>query len=191
MAAPLGPRFQDALAYAARLHAGQTRKQTDVPYVSHLLAVCATVLEDGGDEDEAIVALLHDAVEDQGGAPTLASIRDRFGPRVAAIVEGCSDTDETPKPPWRLRKEKYVAHLADPDTSSSVLRVSAADKLHNARSVLTERQVVGDRVWDRFNAGRDEQLWYYRSLVEILRNRFPGRMTDELADVVQRLGQSQ
>jgi (p)ppGpp synthase/HD superfamily hydrolase len=188
MAHPLGDRFDDALVYAARLHAEQLRKQTQVPYVSHLLAVCALVLEDGGDEDEAIAALLHDAVEDQGGAARLADIRDRYGDRVADIVDGCSDTDQSPKPPWRLRKEAYVAHLADPATSGSVLRVAAADKLHNARSVLAERHVVGDIVWDRFNAGRDEQLWYYRAVVEVLRTRFPGRLTDELADVVQRLG---
>ena len=190
MTPPLGPRFDDALVYASQLHAAQVRKQTAVPYVSHLLAVCGLVLEDGGDEDEAIAALLHDAVEDQGGAPRLAEIRARFGPRVAEIVDGCSDTDQVPKPPWRLRKEAYVAHLADPATSESVLRVSAADKLHNARSVLAERRVLGDVVWDRFNAGRDEQLWYYRAVVEVLRTRFPGRLTDELADVVQRLGQS-
>lgn len=189
MTPPLGPRFEDALVYASRLHREQLRKQTAVPYVSHLLAVCGLVLEDGGDEDEAIAALLHDAVEDQGGAPRLEEIRARFGPRVAEIVEGCSDTDQVPKPPWRLRKEAYLAHLADAATSESVLRVSAADKLHNARSVLTERHVIGEEVWERFNAGRDEQLWYYRAIVEVLRNRFPGRLTDELADVVQRLGQ--
>jgi (p)ppGpp synthase/HD superfamily hydrolase len=191
MAHPLGDRFDDALTYAARLHRAQTRKQSGIPYVSHLLSVAALVLEDGGDEDETIAALLHDAVEDQGGAARLAEIRDRYGERVAAIVAGCSDTDQQPKPPWRQRKEAYLRHLADPATPESVLRVSAADKLHNARSVLSDRHEVGEVVWDRFNAGRDEQLWYYRSLVEILRNRFPGRMTDELADVVQRLGQSQ
>ena len=186
---PLGPRFEDALAYAARVHADHTRKQSGVPYVSHLLSVCALVLEDGGDEDEAVAALLHDAVEDRGGAERLADIERRFGPRVAAIVDACSDTDQDPKPPWRQRKEAYLRHLAEPDTPVSVLRVATADKLHNARSVLADRLEVGDAVWDRFNAGRDDQLWYYRSLVEILRNRFPGRMTDELADAVQRLGQ--
>ncbi|MDQ1372798.1 MAG: hypothetical protein QOJ09_136 [Actinomycetota bacterium] len=189
MDALLGQRFQAALVDAARLHREQVRKQTQVPYVSHLLAVCALVLEDGGDEDEAIAALLHDAVEDQGGAATLEHIANTYGRQVAAIVAGCSDTDETPKPPWRLRKEAFVARLADPATSPSVLRVVAADKLHNARSVLAERQVLGDLIWDRFNAGRDEQLWYYRAVVEVLRTRFPGRLTDELADVVQRLGQ--
>ncbi|MEY2568529.1 MAG: hypothetical protein QOE35_3058 [Actinomycetota bacterium] len=189
MDALLGQRFQAALVDAARLHRDQVRKQTQVPYVSHLLAVCALVLEDGGDENEAIAALLHDAVEDQGGAAVLEHIDDLFGQEVATIVAGCSDTDQTPKPPWRLRKEAFIARLADPATSTSVLRVAAADKLHNARSVLAERQVIGDIVWDRFNAGKDEQLWYYRAVVEVLRTRFPGRLTDELADVVQRLGQ--
>ena len=125
MDAPLGQRFEAALVDAARLHRDQVRKTSQVPYVSHLLAVCALVLEDGGDEDEAIAALLHDAVEDQGGAATLAHIRDRFGDRVADIVDGCSDTDQTPKPPWRLRKEAYLAHLADPATSPSVLSLHA------------------------------------------------------------------
>jgi (p)ppGpp synthase/HD superfamily hydrolase len=189
MAHPLGDRFEDALTYAAHLHRSQTRKASGVPYVSHLLAVASLVIENGGDEDEAIAALLHDAVEDQGGRPRLEEIRGRYGDRIAAIVEGCSDTDQTPKPPWRLRKEAYLAHLADPATSESVLRVTAADKLHNARSVLADRGALGDLVWDRFNAGRDEQLWYYRAVVEVLRTRFPGRLTDELADVVQRLGQ--
>jgi (p)ppGpp synthase/HD superfamily hydrolase len=189
MAHPLGDRFDDALVYAADLHRDQVRKESRVPYVSHLLAVTSLVIEDGGDEDEAIAALLHDAVEDQGGAPRLEDIRRRYGDGVAAIVAGCSDTDQTPKPPWRLRKEAYLAHLADPATPASVLRVSAADKLHNARSVLADRRVLGDLVWDRFNAGREEQLWYYRAVVEVMRTRFPGRLTDELADVVQRLGQ--
>jgi (p)ppGpp synthase/HD superfamily hydrolase len=184
---PLGARFEAALVEAARLHADQVRKQTNVPYVSHLLAVCGLVLEDGGDEDEAIAALLHDAVEDQGGAPTLQRIREAFGDRVADIVDGCSDTDQTPKPPWRARKEAYLAHLADPATTPSVLRVSAADKLHNARSVLSDRRDAGDAVWDRFNAGKDDQLWYYRSLVEIFRRRMPGGLTEQLADAVEEL----
>ena len=187
MTPPLGPRFEDALVYAAQLHGEQVRKQTEVPYVSHLLAVCGLVLEDGGDEDEAIAALLHDAVEDQGGAPTLAVIRDRFGDRVADIVDGCSDTDQTPKPPWRERKEAYLAHLADPATTPSMLRVSAADKLHNARSVAADRRDAGEAVWERFNAGRDEQLWYYRSLVAVLQQRLPGRLTAQLADAVEAL----
>lgn len=182
---PLGQRFQAALMDAFRLHRGQIRKQSGVPYVAHLLAVCALVLEDGGDEDEAIAALLHDAVEDQGGAPTLRHIQELYGDRAAAIVEGCTDTDQSPKPPWRARKEAFIARLRDADPS--VLRVVAADKLHNARSVLADRAVVGDAVWDVFSAGRDEQLWYYGSIVKILQERFPGRLTDELASVVAQL----
>jgi (p)ppGpp synthase/HD superfamily hydrolase len=189
MAHPLGDRFDDALVYAARLHRTQVRKSSGVPYVSHLLAVASLVLEEGGDEDEAIAALLHDAVEDQGGRPRLEEIRGHFGDRVAEIVEGCSDTDQQPKPPWRLRKEAFIARLGDPATSESVLRVAAADKLHNARSVLADRRSLGDAVWDRFNAERDEQLWYYRAVVEVLRTRLPSRLTDELGDVVQWLGQ--
>ena len=107
----LSARFEDALAYAAHLHAGQPRKDTAIPYVAHLLAVCSLVLEDGGDEDEAIAALLHDGPEDAGGHETLEEIRRRFGDRVADIVADCSDTFETPKPPWRERKEAYLAHL--------------------------------------------------------------------------------
>jgi GTP pyrophosphokinase len=185
----LGERFDDALAYAARVHREQLRKASGVPYVSHLLGVCSLVLEDGGDEDEAIAALLHDAVEDQGGAPRLEEIRQRYGPRVAMIVDGCSDTDVVPKPPWRARKEAYIAHLADPATDASVLRISAADKLHNARSVIADRRVVGDEIWSRFNAPRDEQLWYYRAVLDILEKRLPGRLASELATAVEELRQ--
>ena len=183
----LGPRFSQALGWAAELHRDQTRKGTTVPYVSHLLAVTALVLEHGADEDEAIAALLHDAVEDQGGASTLAEIRRRFGDRVAGIVAAVSDTDMVPKPPWRERKEGYLHHLADATTTTSALLVSAADKLHNARSILTDLTADGDQIWTRFNAGPDEQLWYYHSLVDILSSRLPGELTDELARVVAEL----
>jgi (p)ppGpp synthase/HD superfamily hydrolase len=183
----LSARFADALAWAAELHCDQTRKGTAIPYISHLLAVTALVLEHGADEDEAIAALLHDAVEDQGGVPTLAEIRRRFGDRVADIVDVVSDTDVVPKPPWRERKEGYLHHLADPTTPTSALLVSAADKLHNARSILTDLQAEGDQIWSRFNAGPEEQLWYYRSLVDILSSRLPGPLTDELASVVGEL----
>ena len=133
----LSPCFDDALVFASRLHAGQLRKGTPVPYVAHLLAVTATVLEHGGDEDEAIAALLHDAVEDQGGAATRAKIRRRFGENVAAIVDGCTDADTIPKPPWQQRKEAYLAHLVG-ETSPSVRLVSSADKLHNVRSIIAD-----------------------------------------------------
>ncbi len=131
---PLSPRFDEAVGLAADLHRAQVRKGTNVPYLAHLLAVAALVLEQGGDEDEAIASLLHDAVEDQGGQPTLIRIRERFGERVAAIVAACSDTDQQPKPPWRERKEAYIAHLGQPGLDPGVLRVSLANKLHNLRA---------------------------------------------------------
>ncbi len=164
---PLSSRFDDALVFANHLHRQQRRKGTQTPYVSHLLGVCALVLEAGGDEDEAIGALLHDAVEDQGGLPTLADIGAKFGARVAAIVEGCTDADEVPKPPWRERKEAYLAHL--PSADASVLRVSIADKIYNAHSIANDLYKVGDEVWKRFAGGKTGTLWYYRALVTAYR----------------------
>lgn len=158
----LGSRFHDALVYAAQLHVAQWRKGSGAPYVAHLLGVASIVLEHGGNEDEAIGALLHDAVEDQGGRPRLAEIRERFGPAVAEIVDGCSDSDTTPKPPWRERKEAYLAHL--PEASRSVQLVSAADKLYNSRSIVDDYRAIGNEVWSRFSGKRDGTLWYYRSL---------------------------
>jgi GTP pyrophosphokinase len=181
----LGPRFTEALPYAAELHRQQVRKGSGVPYVSHLLAVAGLVLEHGGNEDEAIAALLHDAVEDQGGAPRLQEIRQRFGDTVAAIVEGCTDTDETPKPPWRPRKEAYIAHLAS--ASPSVRLVSAADKLHNARTILADHRRFGGSVWRRFSGGRDGTLWYYRSLVEAFRAHGMNPLVEDLERVVGEL----
>lgn len=160
----LGPRFDEALQYASRLHAEQRRKGSGAPYVSHLLGVTAIVLEYGGTEDEAIGALLHDAVEDQGGQPRLEEIRRRFGAAVAEIVDGCSDSDTIPKPPWRERKEQYVAHV--PQASRSVQLVSAADKLYNCRSTLDDFRRIGDEVWQRFTGKRDGTLWYYRAVAE-------------------------
>jgi len=141
------------------------------------------VLEDGGSEDEAIAALLHDAVEDADGKERLRAIHARFGERVAAMVAGCSDTDESPKPPWRERKERYVRHLKT-EADASTLRVSLADKLHNARAVLRDHRAIGEAIWERFNAPVGEQLWYLESLVAVFRERSPGPMVDELAEVV-------
>lgn len=169
----LSPRLGEAFAYAARLHAGQVRKKTQVPVISHLMAVTALVLENGGDETEAIAALLHDGPEDRGGQPILDDIRSRFGERVAAIVAGCSDTLESPKPAWRPRKQRYLAHL--PEASESTLLVSLADKVHNVRSLVTEFQRVGDELWNRFSASREESLWYYHSLLEIFRQHTPAK----------------
>ncbi len=164
----MSERFADALAFACRLHRGQARKLSGVPYISHLLAVTALVLEAGGDEDEAIAALLHDAVEDQGGAAAREKIRARFGARVAAIVDGCSDTDRTPKPPWKQRKRAHVARLVSADPS--VLLVSSADKLHNARSLLAEHRRVGEAIWEQFRGGREGTLWYYRAAADAIRD---------------------
>lgn len=162
-------------------HGGQTRKGTEVPYLSHLLAVASLVLEAGGDEDMAIAGLLHDTIEDT--AVTSEDIASRFGPRVASIVEGCTDTDEMPKPPWRPRKERYLAHLRSPETPAEVLVVSRADKLHNARTMLLDHRALGDEFWSRFNAGVEDQRWYLSSLVDVFTERLPGPMTDELRRV--------
>lgn len=183
----LSGRFDDALAYAARLHAAQLRKGTTVPYVAHLLAVTAIVLEHGGGEDESIAALLHDAVEDQGGASTRAKIRRRFGDTVVAIVDGCTDAETMPKPPWRERKEAYIAHIAG--ASASVRLVSAADKLHNARSILADHRQLRDALWGRFTGGREGTLWYYRALVDAFRaaDGGPTALLDELDRTVSEI----
>jgi len=181
----LSTRFQEAMVYAAQLHAGQVRKGSGTPYIAHLLAVTSLVLEHDGDEDEATAALLHDAAEDQGGEATLAEIRRRFGPAVAEIVEGCSDTMATPKPPWRARKEAFLARL--PQASPSVRLVSTADKLHNARTILADLRTAGDAVWDRFQGGKEGTLWYYRSLVHILPGGGSGPLAEELDRVVSEI----
>ena len=181
----LSERFADALAYAARLHASQVRKVSNIPYIAHLLAVTAIVLEYGADEDEAIAALLHDAVEDQGGQTVRAEIERRYGPRVAAIVAGCSDTDVFPKPPWRQRKEAYLAHLRD--APASVRLVSAADKLANVRSVIMDYRQVGETVWERFNGGKAGTLWNYRALVETYQAAGSTPLVAELARAVDEM----
>ncbi len=178
----LSERFNEALVFAAQLHANQQRKGSGIPYIAHLLGVASIVLEYGANEDEAIAALLHDAVEDQGGAATREEIRRRFGDTVTAIVDGCTDADTTPKPPWRQRKELYLAHL--PTASASVRLVSAADKLHNARSILHDYRVLGEAVWDRFKGGRSGTLWYYRALVDTFEQIGATPLTEELARVV-------
>lgn len=178
----LTSRFEEALVFANRLHAAQTRKGTPIPYIAHLLAVTALVLSDGGDEDQAIAALLHDAVEDQGGLPTLQQICSRFGERVALIVDGCTDAYGSPKPPWRERKERYIDHLKN--APAEVLRVSLADKLHNARSILRDLRQNGEDTWKRFNGGKSGTLWYYHTLVQVFQRQFESPMVSELAQVV-------
>ena len=175
-------KFEEALVYAARVHRDQSRKGTNIPYVTHLLEVAAIVGENGGTEDEVVAALLHDAPEDQGGEARLEDIRKRFGDAVADIVAGNTDTFESPKPPWRERKEAYVAHIAR--EPRSVRLVSAADKLHNARSVLADLRSVGDVLWQRFNGGKEGSLWYYRALVEAFENAGSNPIVEELDRVV-------
>jgi (p)ppGpp synthase/HD superfamily hydrolase len=179
----LSDRFDEALAYASRLHREQRRKGTDIPYVSHLLSVAALVLEHGGNEDQAIAALLHDAVEDQGGEPILQEIRQRFGNAVATIVADCTDSWVEPKPEWRQRKEAYIAAL--PEKQPSSLLVSLADKTHNARAILTDYQQLGDDLWSRFNGGKEGTFWYYRSLAAVYREALPCLLASELAMTVE------
>ena len=156
-------RLIDALGVAARLHADQARKGSDIPYLSHLLGTCGIALEYGASEEEAIAALLHDAIEDVRPTEVARAAVADFGPEVLRIVEGCSDSDTHPKPPWRERKEAYIAHVADLD--APILLVSTADKLHNARSIVTDLHRFGPATWERFKGGRDGSLWYYRALV--------------------------
>ena len=181
------PRLIDALGVAARLHVAQQRKGSDVPYLSHLLGTCSIALEYGADEEEAIAALLHDAIEDVEPVEEARAAVAAFGARVLHIVEGCTDSDVHPKPPWRDRKERYVAHVADADASA--LLVSASDKLHNTRSIAADLRRHGAATWDRFTGGRDGSLWYYRALVDAFRANPQHRLdlVDELDRAVSEL----
>lgn len=181
----LGPRFLRAFLFAAEKHSGQTRKASTIPYVAHLAGVASLVLEAGGDEDLAIAALLHDVVEDCGGAPMLKEVRRRFGQRVAKVVDGCTDADVYPKPPWRERKESYIRHLQGADQDTRL--VSAADKLNNVRSIVSDYRIIGESVWSRFNGGRDGTLWYYRTLLDIFLRHEPNRITRDLDLAVREL----
>jgi (p)ppGpp synthase/HD superfamily hydrolase len=181
----LGIRLQRAFRYAAEKHTGQTRKQTAVPYLSHLMAVASLVLEAGGDEDMAIAALLHDVVEDCGGMPRLLEVRRQFGSRVAKIVEGCTDSFGDLKPEWMERKKNYLRELKDADVETRL--VSASDKLHNVRTILTDYRKDGDDVWKRFSGKKDGTLWYYRALSDEYQRRKPNRVTRELAIAVAEL----
>jgi (p)ppGpp synthase/HD superfamily hydrolase len=181
----LTTRFNEAMLYAAELHAGQVRKVGGESYLSHLLAVASLVLEYGGNEDEAIAALLHDAIEDQGGAETDEVIRKRFGDNVAAIVEGCTDADISPKPPWQERKEAFLARLEH--GSASIRLVVAADKFHNARSLTRDYRQYGDAIWSHFKGGREKTLWYYRAVVEVLQRSGTIPLIEELDRAVGEL----
>lgn len=182
----LTPKFVEAMAYAAEKHGTQTRKGSDIPYLGHLLSVAGYVIEADGTETEAIAALLHDAAEDQGGGETLAEIRKKFGADVASIVAECSDTFETPKPPWRKRKERYIRHLRK--AADSALLVSLADKLHNAHAILRDYRAHGEELWQRFSTNDpQDHLWYYHSLLEVYRKRIRNWMVDELSEVINEL----
>jgi (p)ppGpp synthase/HD superfamily hydrolase len=161
-------QFEKALVYATRIHGGQLRKKTRIPYIAHILGVTAIAMEYGANETEAIGALLHDAVEDCGGAKRLRDIERKFGKPVAKIVDGCTDTDQTPKPPWLARKKAYIAHLRHAPVSTQI--VSAADKLHNLRAILMDYRTERDKLWSRFTGGKKGTLWYYAALLEA----FPG-----------------
>jgi (p)ppGpp synthase/HD superfamily hydrolase len=180
-----GEKFEDALIYATQLHRDQTRKGSEVPYITHLLTVAAIVGENNGTENEVVAALLHDAPEDRGGKDRLEDIRVRYGDEVAEIVDGCTDTYEDPKPEWRPRKEAYVAHVAE--APPSLRLVSAADKLHNARSILADLRAVGNELWDRFTGGREGTLWYYRALVEAYAGVDSNPIVKELDRVVREI----
>ena len=181
----LGPRLQRAFRYAAEKHAGQTRKQTAVPYLSHLMAVASLVLEAGGDEDIAIAALLHDVVEDCGGMPRLREIRRQFGLRVAKIVEGCTDSFGEPKLEWVQRKKDYLREVKHADAETRL--VSASDKLHNVRTILADYRQHGEAIWRRFSGKREGTLWYYRALSDEYLRRNPNRIARELARAVAEL----
>lgn len=180
----LGSRLQKAFRYAAEKHAGQARKGTAVPYLSHLMAVMSLVLEAGGDEEMAIAALLHDVVEDCGGMPRLREIRKQFGPRVAKIVEGCTDSFGEPKPEWIERKKDYLREVKHAGRETRL--VSASDKLHNVRTILADYRQDGEKIWSRFSGKRDGILWYYRALSDEYARK-PNRITRELEIVVAEL----
>jgi (p)ppGpp synthase/HD superfamily hydrolase len=184
----LTDRFDRALLYATHVHGGQVRKSTSIPYIAHLLVVAATVLEYDGSEEMAIAGLLHDAVEDQGGEPRLADIRNRFGPRVEEIVRCCSDSissNRQSKEDWRIRKERYLKHLRSLDDREALL-VSLSDKIHNARSILRDLRTreIGPAVWMRFKPPKQDTLWYYRELANAFKELLPGQLADELGEIV-------
>jgi (p)ppGpp synthase/HD superfamily hydrolase len=181
----LGERFDRALLLASELHRTQVRKESGVPYVAHLLGVCALALEHGADEDQAIAALLHDAVEDQGGMRVADRIGAAFGPRVRALVLALTDAVVVPKPPWRQRKEAYLAHLRD--APADALLVSACDKVHNARAIVEDHAVAGPSLWARFSGGRDGTLWYYRELAAVFGARGPARLAALLQELAERM----
>jgi len=181
----IGARFEKAFLFAANKHSTQTRKASSIPYIAHLMGAASLVLEAGGDEDLAIAALLHDVVEDCGGVPMLKQVERKFGKRVARVVDGCTDAYGDPKPPWKQRKDAYIARLKNENADTRL--VSAADKLNNIRSIISDYRSIGESVWSRFNGGREGTLWYYRTLRdEFLRDK-PNRITCDFDLAVQEL----
>jgi (p)ppGpp synthase/HD superfamily hydrolase len=188
MALTATDRFSSAMTYAYQVHHGQRRKGTGIPYIAHILGVTAIAMEYGADDDQSIAALLHDAAEDGGGEATLAEIRARFGDAVADIVLGCSDSlveDPEDKLPWQARKENYLAHLES--ASASVCLVSAADKLHNVRSIIRDYQEHGEAIWERFQGRREGTLWYYETVAHTLLRRHHSQLTRDLQAEVDTL----
>jgi len=181
----LTSRFAEALAFTCRLHATQRRKLSGSPYVAHLLRVAGMVLEEADSEEEAIAALLHDAIEDQGGPAARATIRRRFGDEVTALVDECSDTDRHPKPPWRERKRAFLDRLQQ--ASSSARRIVAADKLDNVRGLIQGYREHGDDLWKHFHGNRDETLWYLGAVADVLRRAGSGPLVEDLARAVAEL----
>jgi (p)ppGpp synthase/HD superfamily hydrolase len=183
----LTPQFEAALVYATQLHAQQRRKVTHTPYIAHLLSVTALVLEDGGSEEEAIAALLHDAVEDQGGATTRAEIHRRFGSNVTAIIDGCTEPEQIPSMTWKEHKQLYLEQLRH--GSPQVRRVALADKLHNARTLLINWRLAGESIWSEFRGGKENVLWLHEALLELFHQKSNSWMVEELEQVIKELGQ--
>jgi len=181
----LSERFLEAFEMAFHLHNQQLRKESKIPYIAHLMAVSSLVLENGGNENQAIAGLLHDAVEDQGGWDTLKDIKDKFGEEVATLVDGCTDAYTNPKSPWKERKAAYLVKMKTaPD---SVILVSLADKVHNARSILLDLQDSGDQIWEKFNGGKAGTLWYYQSLANIFDSAPYPLLKHQLRDLVEEI----
>jgi (p)ppGpp synthase/HD superfamily hydrolase len=181
----LTDRFGDALRYAARAHAGQLRQADGRPYIGHLLRVAGLVIQEGGSEDEAIAALLHDAVEDQGGLARLQDVRTRYGDAVAEIVDECTDSYGDPRPPWRRRKERYLAALQH--GSPGGLLVSLADKVDNVRTTLREHRIHGRALWSRSGRRSRDVRWYYGALATRFDQLLPGPLAEELTRLVAEL----
>ncbi len=180
------PRLDDALAFVADRFRNKTRKATRVPYLSHLLTVTAMVMEHGGTADQMVAAALHDYLEDIPGA-SFAEIEERFGANVARLVDALSDSKDASraKAPWQARKTTHLAALRT--EGADVKLVSACDKLHNARTLITDQKLVGDEAFSRFKAGKEGTLWYYRSALEALRDGYAHAVLDDLAAAIREM----